>query len=120
MGPLIKIKSAVKQVVLEHSSGSPVGPAEVGPLREEVLPPAPTTSPRSLGASESPFQAARVVGQVTRVRVTSSPQAGAGDRDGDRDRDEDMLCCLGRHWRRAGSRAVPDARNSPLGSGICL
>lgn len=78
MGLLIKIKSAVKQVVLEHSSGSPVGPAEVGPLREEVLPAAPRMSPKSPGTSESPSWAARLgsgQGGGPGSGVTSSPQA---------------------------------------------
>lgn len=41
--------------------------------------------------------------------VTSSCQAGDGDRDGD------TLCCPGRNRRRVGSRAVPDCPEQPRG-----
>lgn len=118
MGPLIKIKSAVKQVVPEHGSGSPVGPAEVGPLREEVLPAAPRMSPKSPGASESPSRAARLgsgQGGGPGCGVTSSPQAaGWGWGQG---------CVVP---SGEGTRGVRDpelsqtARNSPPGRGICL
>ena len=75
MGPLIKIKSAVKQVVLEHGSGSPVGLAEVGPLQEEVLPAAHRMSPKSLGASKSPSQAAGLGSGRGHGQAPGSPPA---------------------------------------------
>lgn len=81
MGLLIKIKSTVKQVVLEQGLGSPVGPAEVGPLWEEVLPAAPRMSPKSPGTSESPSRVARVVGQAPGTPPAPRLQDGDGDRD---------------------------------------
>lgn len=104
MGPLIKIKSAVKQVVPEHGSGSPVGPAEVGPLQEEVLPAAPRMSPKSRGTSESPSRAARLgsgQGGGPGCGVTSSPRAAGGD--GDRD----VLCHLGKEPETCGIPSCP-------------
>lgn len=97
MGPLIKIKSAVEQVVPERRSGSPVGPGgwEGSCPQSPGCLPNPRALPKILPSSR--------VGSRARLQGHLQPQAG----------DRDVLCCPRRNWGCVGPRAVPDRPAQP-------